>query len=92
MHTIDRLVMDDKKSFVTIELGELISYIKNGEELVHQKGNQGWRNSDTKIFLVIGPTEANDFKVNIDSESAIQDQHLLLVELGSIAYPVLKSN
>ena len=81
MHRIHRLVSDDKKSFVSIEEGELISYIKNGEELIHQKGDPGWRNSDTEMFPVIGPTEANDFIVNTKRGEAVQDQHGLLREL-----------
>jgi hypothetical protein len=82
MHTIHRLVSDDKKSFVDIEEGELISYNKNGEELIHQKGDPGWRNSDTEMFPVIGPTEANDFKVQTERGEAVQDQHGLLRELA----------
>ncbi len=84
MHTIHRLVSDDKKSFVSLEEGELISYIKNGDELIHQKGDPGWRNSDTEMFPVIGPTEANDFIVNTKRGEAVQDQHGLLRELTYI--------
>lgn len=82
MHTIDRLVSNDKKSLVNVEAGELISYIKNGEELIHQKGDPGWRNSDTEMFPLVGPTEANDFRVDTDRGEAIQDQHGLLRELS----------
>jgi hypothetical protein len=84
MHTINRLISDDKKSLVTTDAGELISYIKNGEELIHQKGDPGWRNSDTEMFPLIGPTEANDFRVDTDRGEAIQDQHGLLRELSYI--------
>ena len=82
MQTIRRLISDDKNSFVSVEEGELISYIKNGEELIHQKGDPGWRNSDTEMFPVIGPTEANDFIVNTGRGEAVQDQHGLLRELS----------
>ncbi len=82
MHTIHRLVSDDKKSFVGIEEGELISYSKNGEEMIHQKGDPGWRNSDTEMFPIIGPTEANDFRVKTERGEAVQDQHGLLRELA----------
>ena len=58
-----------------------IAFIKNKEELIHQKGQPGWRNSDTEMFPVIGPTEANDFMVTTPKGSAIQDQHGLLREL-----------
>lgn len=72
----------DHKSSVIIDQGELISYIKNGEELIHQKGDPGWRNSDTEMFPVIGPTESNEFKVKTPRGEAIQDQHGLLRELS----------
>ncbi|MHB1146208.1 MAG: aldose 1-epimerase [Lutibacter sp.] len=59
----------------------MISFIKNKEELIHQKGEPGWRNSDTEMFPVIGPTEANNFMVSTPKGNAIQDQHGLLREL-----------
>ncbi len=71
----------DKNSIVKIEEGELISYQKNGEELIHQKGNPGWKNSDTEMFPIIGPTEANNFIVSTPKGNCIQDQHGLLREL-----------
>lgn len=77
-----KIYSPDQKSFVGIDKGELISYIKDGEELIHQKGEPGWRNSDTEMFPVIGPTESNGFKVNTPRGDAIQDQHGLLRELN----------
>ncbi|PCH50298.1 MAG: aldose epimerase, partial [Flavobacteriaceae bacterium] len=71
----------DKNSIVKIEEGELISYQKNGEELIHQKGNPGWRNSDTEMFPIIGPTKANNFIVTTPKGNCIQDQHGLIREL-----------
>lgn len=71
----------DKNSIVKIDQGELVSFIKNKEELIHQKGQPGWRNSDTEMFPVIGPTEANYFMVATQKGNAIQDQHGLLREL-----------
>ena len=71
----------DKESTVVIDQGELISYSKYGEELIHQKGDPGWRNADTEMFPVIGPTEANDFIVETERGEAVQDQHGLLREL-----------
>jgi galactose mutarotase-like enzyme len=68
-------------SIVKIDKGELVSFTKNKEELIHQKGQPGWRNSDTEMFPVIGPTEANDFMVATPKGNAIQDQHGLLREL-----------
>ena len=76
------LINPDKNSIVKIEKGELVSFLKNKEELIHQKGQPGWRNSDTEMFPVIGPTEATDFKVSTPKGNAIQDQHGLLRELS----------
>jgi len=75
------LISTDKNSIVKIEKGELISYQKNGEEFIHQKGNPGWRNSDTEMFPIIGPTEANNFNVVTPKGNYSQDQHGLLREL-----------
>ena len=76
------LISPDKNSIVKIDQGELVSYLKNKEELIHQKGQPGWRNSDTEMFPVIGPTEVNDFIVSTPKGNAIQDQHGLLRELS----------
>lgn len=81
MKGIDNLLSSDGRSEVVIDMGELISYRKEGHELIHQKGNLGWRNSDTEMFPLIGPTEKNDFIVNTDRGDAVQDQHGLLREL-----------
>jgi len=75
------ITSEDKESTVVIDDGELVSYSFFGEELIHQKGDRGWRNADTEMFPIIGPTEANDFKVNTKRGAAIQDQHGLLREL-----------
>lgn len=75
------LISPDKNSIVRIVKGELLSFLKNDEELIHQKGQPGWRNSDTEMFPVIGPTEATDFVVSTPKGNAIQDQHGLLREL-----------
>ncbi|MCP4884449.1 MAG: aldose 1-epimerase [Flavobacteriales bacterium] len=72
----------DKESTVVIDKGELISYSKFGEELIHQKGNPGWRNADTEMFPIIGPTQDNDFRVETERGEALQDQHGLLRELA----------
>ena len=72
----------DKESTVVIDRGELISYSKSGEELIHQKGDPGWRNADTEMFPIIGPTQANDFIVTTDRGDAVQDQHGILRELS----------
>ena len=76
------LISPDKNSIVRIDKGELVSFLKNKEELIHQKGQPGWRNSDADMFPVIGPTEANDFLVATPKGNAVQDQHGLLRELS----------
>ena len=82
MSEIVVLKSPDSNSIVKIEKGELISYQKNGEEFIHQKGNLGWRNSDTEMFPLIGPTEANNFSVSTPKGNYSQDQHGLLRELN----------
>ena len=75
------LTSPDRNSIVKIDKGELVNFLKNDEQLIHQKGQPGWRNSDTEMFPVIGPTEANDFMVATPKGNAVQDQHGLLREL-----------
>ncbi len=82
------LTSPDKYSIVKIDQGELVSFLKNEEELIHQKGQPGWRNSDTEMFPIIGPTDANDFMVSTPKGNANQDQHGLLREL---TYNLMKS-
>ena len=76
-------------SFVKIEKGELVSFQCNNEELMHQKGAPGWRNTDTEMFPIVGPTAQNNFKVTTPKGMCIQDQHGLLRELE---YSVLEKN
>ena len=78
-----------ENSIVKIEAGELISFQKNEQEYIHQKGNKGWRKSDDEMFPVIGPTIKNNFKVHTKNGDAIQDQHGLLREL---TYTLVSSN
>jgi galactose mutarotase-like enzyme len=66
---------------VKIDAGELVSYQVNGHEFIHQKGSPGWRNSDTEMFPVIGPTNEANFRVATPKGDAIQDQHGLLREM-----------
>lgn len=75
------LESNDALSIVKITNGELDSYLKNGEELIHQKGAPGWINSDTEMFPIIGPTASNNFKVTTPKGECIQDQHGILREL-----------
>ncbi len=66
---------------VKIDAGELVSYQVDGYEVIHQKGSPGWRNSDTEMFPIIGPTNEACFKVETPKGSATQDQHGLLREM-----------
>jgi hypothetical protein len=77
-----QLTSADKNSIVLLNKGELVSYLFNSEELIHQKGNPGWRNSDTEMFPIIGPTAANNFVVSTPKGNYSQDQHGLLRELN----------
>ncbi|MBI9041168.1 aldose 1-epimerase [Lutibacter sp.] len=81
MNTIT-LISENSASIVKIDKGELVSYIKNNEELIHQKGTPGWRNADTEMFPIIGPTDATSFEVSTPKGTCIQDQHGLLRELN----------
>ncbi|MBM1106179.1 aldose 1-epimerase [Aurantibacter crassamenti] len=76
---MEKLVLNNSR--VNIESGELVSYVVNGHEFIHQKGSPGWRNSDTEMFPIIGPTSEADFQVKTERGYAVQDQHGLLREL-----------
>lgn len=84
MKKVIQLISPDKKSFAKIDNGELVSYVKNSEELIHQKGDAGWANSDTEMFPIIGPTVKNSFKVSTQKGDNFQDQHGLLRELSYV--------
>ena len=66
---------------VRIEAGELVSYLVDGHEVIHQKGSPGWRSSDAEMFPLIGPTNEANFQVQTPRAAATQDQHGLLREL-----------
>ncbi|MGC1514082.1 MAG: aldose 1-epimerase [Maribacter sp.] len=66
---------------VRMDAGELVSYLVDGHEFMHQKGNPGWRNVDTEMFPIIGPTNEANFRVTTPRGIAIQDQHGLLREM-----------
>jgi len=70
-----------KNQVVQIDAGELVSYQVAGHEIIHQKGDPGWRNADTEMFPIIGPTNEADFKVQTPKGYGIQDQHGLLREM-----------
>ena len=75
------LNLSSGKAKAIIEEGELVSYQLSDFEYIHQKGSTGWRNSDTEMFPVIGPTADAGYRVHVPRGNAIQDQHGLLREL-----------
>lgn len=75
------IFLKNANSQVKIDSGELISFQKDSQEYMHQKGSKGWRNADDEMFPVIGPTAKNNFRVHTKNGDAIQDQHGLLREL-----------
>lgn len=76
-----KIVLKSANSLAIIDKGELVSFQKENQEYIHQKGSKGWRNSDDEMFPVIGPTAKNNFRVHTKNGHAIQDQHGLLREL-----------
>ena len=76
------ILLKNLNSSVVISNGELVSFKKEGDEFIHQKGSKGWRNSDDEMFPVIGPTSKNNFIVHTKKGNAKQDQHGLLRELN----------
>ncbi len=70
-----------QNQFVLIDAGELVSYQVDGHEYIHQKGSPGWRNADTEMFPIIGPTADAGFFVQTPKDIAVLDQHGLLREL-----------
>jgi galactose mutarotase-like enzyme len=78
---MNQLKLTNNKSIVGIEGGELVGYSMDNQEFIHQKGSPGWRNSDTEMFPVIGPTAQNNFAVPSSKGVSFQDQHGLLREL-----------
>lgn len=73
--------LKNENAVVGIDTGELVSFVVDGYEFIHQKGSPGWRSSDTEMFPIIGPTNEADFRVEVPKGEAIQDQHGLLREL-----------
>lgn len=67
--------LDNHRATVGIQDGELISYVVQGHEFIHQKGSPGWGSSDTEMFPVIGPLEGAGYRVMTPKGPAIEDQH-----------------
>ena len=76
------IYLENSKAKVAIENGELIHFVVDKVEYIHQKGNKGWRKSDDEMFPIIGPTAHNNFRVHTKKGDAILDQHGLLRELN----------
>lgn len=76
------LKSNDRTCKVSIDSGELISFKKFGEELIHQKGSPGWVKSDIEMFPIIGPSHTNKNKVSTTRGVCIQGQHGFLRELS----------
>lgn len=75
------MIFELDAQILKIEAGELVGYQVNGHQYIHQKGSPGWRNADTEMFPIIGPTAEAGFQVQTPRDVAIQDQHGLLREM-----------
>ncbi|EAR02056.1 aldose 1-epimerase [Maribacter sp. HTCC2170] len=75
------VILNCENQTVRIDKGELLGYVVDDHEYIHQKGSLGWRNSDTEMFPIIGPTAEADYQVATLKGTAVQDQHGLLREL-----------
>lgn len=78
------MILELGTQVVKIDAGELVAYQVNDHQYIHQKGSPGWRNSDTEMFPIIGPTAEAGFQVQTPKDIAIQDQHGLLRELDYV--------
>ncbi|KAB5484752.1 MULTISPECIES: aldose 1-epimerase [Flagellimonas] len=66
---------------VGIDAGELVSFVVEGHEFIHQKGSPGWGSSDTEMFPIIGPVNEANFRVKTPKGEPVQDQHGLLRQM-----------
>lgn len=73
--------LKNKKCIVGINAGELVSFVVDGHEFIHQKGSPGWGSSDTEMFPIIGPVNEANFRVKTPKGNAVQDQHGLLRQM-----------
>ncbi|RIV35828.1 aldose 1-epimerase [Flagellimonas lutimaris] len=67
--------LKSKNTKVGIDAGELVSFVVNGHEFIHQKGSPGWGSADTEMFPIIGPVNEAGFRVKTPKGDAVQDQH-----------------
>ncbi len=77
-NTIYALESTTQRSKALVEQGELISYLFEKTEIMHQKGAPGWGNTEIEMFPIIGPTKANDFTIATPKGIAKLDQHGIL--------------
>lgn len=75
------VVLSAGNTHVSIDKGELISYLYAGTELMHQKGNPGWGQSDIEMFPLIGPAAQLGYQIPTPQGEGILEQHGLLREL-----------
>ncbi|WP_103068507.1 aldose epimerase family protein [Aquimarina sediminis] len=78
MKDIVKLYSADKKSSVTIDKGELVSYLVNDIEIMHQKEDAGWGSTEIEMFPIIGATKGNNFSVVTPRGDSKLDQHGIL--------------
>lgn len=72
------LTSPDGNSRIAIDNGELVSYIRYEEELMHHKDEPGWNHTEIEMFPLIGPVTLNDNKLHTSQGDAILDQHGML--------------
>jgi len=76
------VVLQNSNQVVKIDEGELVGYVVDEHEYIHQKGSPGWSSADTEMFPIIGPVNEARFRVSVPKGEAIQDQHGLLRQFG----------
>ncbi|MAJ37502.1 MAG: aldose epimerase [Flavobacteriaceae bacterium] len=75
-----RHVYGDQHFEMKSDRGELISFMVDGFEYMHQKGSPGWKNADTEMFPTIGPLKEANYRISTPKDEAVLDQHGLLRE------------
>lgn len=70
--------LENKLTKIKVDKGELISFVFENVEIMHQKGDAGWKNTDIEMFPVIGATKTNNYNVTTPKGIAKMDQHGLL--------------
>ncbi len=72
------LKSEDNRSKVTLLNGQLSSYLFDQKEIMHQKGDPGWNNTEIEMFPIIGATKGNNFSISTPKSEAKLDQHGIL--------------